>query len=235
MVKLSTLQPGQVAAEVWAYPTGIMPRRWADLAAVEALFFKKAETLGTDYSDSGGSVSHHQIGSNLPIYTVLTTGNVSGYRAGTHGQHGIARLDRLPAGIAPLTKILEVRALLFQVADCAVSIGFTSNTEREPTTPCAHFLYDSSVGANWQSRTYTTGEQQADTGVAGDTSAHIFRIESVSVQARFYIDGSLVCVHSTQVPPGGTQGWMDYISAYCYTLTTAYKTAYIFSVAVWME
>lgn len=53
------------------------------------------------------------------------------------------------------------------------------------------FEYDTTVGANWQITTDdTTGPTSADSGIAADTSYHIFRIECFPTgEVHFYIDG----------------------------------------------
>jgi len=229
------LQPGQIAAENWAYPTGLLPRRWSDLNTLKALFYKKAESLGTDTGESGYSVTHAVLADTEPLYSRLATGVTSGYSARSYGDHNIARAQRLPVGSTTVKIVFEAQARLEQTTDCALSVGFTSVNSIEPLAELVQIFYNSTVGANWQSRSYQSAEEQTDLGVAVDTNYHIFHIEVASAAVTFYLDGTLKATHSTQIPQAGLPGYMYRAQAILVTNAAAAKYARYTYVAVWLE
>jgi len=235
MVKLSTLQPAQIAAEVMAYPTNLILRRWADLDTLKHLFFKKAETLGTDGGDTGYSVTHTNEASGEPLYTRLTTPATSNYSAYSWGFHRIARNSALPEGGLATTLIFEARVRLEQTANCILKVGICDPVNAEPLNPCAQINYASSVGANFYGRSYQTAEEQTDLGVAADTSWHRLHIEVESAAVRFYIDGSLKATHTTQIPDAGLVTGTNYATVQVYTAEAVAKSMRCAYVAVWLE
>ena len=81
------------------------------------------------------------------------------------------------------------------------------------------FIYDTTVGANWSIETYDGGAPTtADSGIAADTSYHVFRIECFPVgEVHYFIDGT-ECANSpitTNIPDDAG----DYLEPYLRVLT----------------
>jgi len=212
-----------------------MPRRWTDLNTLKVLFYKLAETLGVDGGGAGSSISHAQKVADYPVYSRMTTGATAGFLCYSYGLHAISRLQRLPSGGVPSKLVFEARAILEQTADVALSVGFASYSALEGTNPCAQIFSDSAVGLAYQTRTYQAAEEQTNTGVTVDTSWHTFKIECVSGRIDFFIDGSAVSSHSTQVPNAGLMADMQNATINLKTNAAASKYARYSYVAIWLE
>lgn len=80
----------------------------------------------------------------------------------------------------------EIRLKLTQTTnvDVFISLRFDANNR-------IYFRYSSAIGVNWQIACINAGAGAAvDTGIAADTSYHIFRIECFPTgEVHFYIDG----------------------------------------------
>ena len=89
----------------------------------------------------------------------------------------------------------EVQALwgLFEAG------GFPVDTQ-QPLVDCAHFILDDGVDTNFVCRTYDAAEQETNSDIALDTSAHVYLMEWTTASVIFKIDGVTKATHSTQVP-----------------------------------
>jgi len=235
MVKLSTLQPAQIAAENWAYPTSLLPRRWADLNAVKALFFKKAETLGTESGDAGFSITHENRAADEPLYSEYNTGATLNNRVWGYGFHGIARVGRLPEGGVINRQVVEARIRLTAVANAGVSVGLTNYNPLEPTNDCVHWFYSSAVGANWQARNYQAAETQTDVGVPASLNWVTLSFEVEDTAIRFYLNGTLRATHTTNIPNGGLPIYVNSAMVTAWTFEAVNKALRVAYVAMWVE
>jgi len=179
--------------------------KFSELDVRKLLFFKRHETLGTDSGDVGYTIIHDREVEDRPAYSKVETANVNDNYASSHGHHYITRIAR-GAEYTPTSRIVEIRARLSQTVTCAMSIGLGGSDEIETDNDCVEFFYDTDVGANFQARSWGTAEEQTDTGIAGDTSWHVFRIVETSSSVKFYIDDVLVATHTTQIPESGLLG-----------------------------
>jgi len=235
MVRLSTLQPAQIAAENWAYPTSLMPRRWTDLNTLKALFYKKAESLGNDGGDAGYAVSHGQLASDEPLYTRLLTGSVLGNTAWSYGNPGIARNSRLPPNLAPSKLIFECRFRFEASSLNGMGMGFVDPSTAGPNSPSASIWCAADAASNFQGRSYNTAAEATDLGVAKDANWHTLQIAIGSAAVTFSIDGNVKATHTTQIPNGGLPSTMDRVSVRINTGEAAAKAARYAYVAVWLE
>lgn len=200
----------------------------------QALFFR-AETLGVDLTDGTGSVTHGQTASQEPYYTQLTTGNVLNDDVGSHLVQDIARADRHPADGEGGILVIECHARLEQTPLCILEMGFGAPGTPEIASPGASIFYNSSVGVNWQARSYQVAEEQTDTGVAADTDWHIFKIVITAADVTFYIDGTLVATHTVQIPNAGLVIVTNRIIIQMRTLAAAVKRARYSYFSIWNE
>jgi hypothetical protein len=205
------------------------------LSTLKALFFKRAETLGTDGGDTGYSVTHAQTASGEPLYTRVFAGTASGYKAYSYGQHNIARNLRMPEGGVGGRLVFECRARLETTSLCELYVGLSHGNSGEATYPSADIFYNSGISANWQARSYQTAEQQTDTGVAADTSWHVFRIEITGSGVMFYVDGVLKATYTSQIPDAGLVDYTKYARVTAVSKGAGAIYARYEYVAVWNE
>jgi hypothetical protein len=104
--------------------------------------------------------------------------------------------------------------LLGQTANCRSWLGFSDGATSGDTSTFAAdtpnknvvgFRY-SAGSANWQCVTSTDSSHvtTTDSGIAADTSYHLFDITYDLTSVRFYIDGALVATHTTNIPASTT-------------------------------
>ena len=220
------------------FPPAPKVAKFTELSQFGIYFFKRGVSLG--YLDGTGAwgFSESVGAAGEPVYGRLLCNNVSGQWVCSYGVHNIGRLNSSPAlGNTPYSKVVfEGKAMLEQLGGCAISFGLMSGNVLKPNSTSAIFLYDSDVGANIYARTYDSAEELTDTGIAADTSWHLFRIE-IRSDVKFYIDGSLVATHTTQVPAsqGGNPYAIRIVKAFIITHEDVYKRLRYGYVAVWAE
>ena len=203
-------------------------------------FFKRGVSLESLNGTGAWGFSIEVAAAGNPLYGRLLCNNVSGQWVNSFAGHDIARLNSSPAlalGNTPLNlMIFEGQAMLEQLGGCAISFGLGVANALKSDNPSAIFLYDSDVGPNIYVRTYDSAEELTDTGIAADTSWHLFRIE-IRSDVKFYIDGSLVATHTTQVPAsqGGNPYAIRIVKAFIITHEDVYKRLRYGYVAVWAE
>jgi hypothetical protein len=113
-----------------------------------------------------------------------------------------------PAARHYSTVYMETKLKLANTADCQAFwgldlVGAMTAAYAEPAHDSIIFFCDDGVGANFMCRTYDAAEEETSSGIALDTSWHIYRIEwrfLSSPSVTFRIDGSVVSGHVTQVP-----------------------------------
>jgi hypothetical protein len=171
-----------------------------------------------DFVNLVGSGAGARIGANW----TLTQGGVVGIdAAGTIGP-GIIRLETAASTGSSVTAVQGLQSntltripfslnidILFYVRplqSTAVQYVFGISTTPSATNPTdgAFFRRDTAFGdTNWLAITRSNNaETQTNTGVAFDTTAfHKFRIViTPGVRVEFYIDGTLVATHTTNIP-----------------------------------
>jgi len=168
----------------------------------------------------------------------METTATNGYDVYSYGSHKIAAIMVAPE-LTFTKRVFECRLKLLQTSACRLSIGFGEEMVYGPSVNSITFWYDSAVSANflaWNYSEATGSSTSTDTGVAADTEWHIFRFEQSSSDIKFYIDGSLVATHTTNMPPLGLDP--TYIDRVVVTLRTdedvSKGVAYEY-VAVWAE
>ena len=97
---------------------------------------------------------------------------------------------------APLGFEIEFRVKTVDVNSSHSRIGAANFGDNE-----AYIILRRDGTNNWEAWCVTPADATiVDTGIASDTSWHVFRIEASSGQALFYIDSSLVATITTNVP-----------------------------------
>jgi len=209
--------------------------KFAELNALGLQFWKRAATLGTDGGDGGYAIAHAQAAALEPLYTRMTTGNTSGNIAQTFGAPNIARAARTPVGGVGGTLVIEARVKLEQTATCGLAVGIKAVNAVVDDGPGVYFFYDTTVAVNWQAKTYAAAAELTDTGVAGSTSWVTLRIVIIATSAKFYVNGTLVATHSTQIPDAGLANYMNNAIVILATRAAAVKYARYEYVAVYNE
>jgi len=168
----------------------------------------------------------------------MSTYTASLYDVYSYGIHGIAVNMKHPEA-SPTKRVFECRVRLLEPAGCRFSLGFGRELTYEPAYNSITFEYDDAISVNFRARNYsevTAAETETDTGVAADTNWHIFRFEQLATTIKFYIDGVLVAIHTTNLPPLGLD--TSYLDRVVITLvnTVPYSRSIAYEyVAVWAE
>jgi len=164
-------------------------------------FFGTSLTAGWNTVTVGtGSVSLGGING----YVTLSTGGTTGGNA-TLNQNAV-RSFKITAALDPY---MALYAGVTATTQETVRFGFYRNANNN-----AMFYYDSGETAgNWTCRCTDGGSlTEVDSGVAVDTSLHLFEIDASSSEVKFYIDGSLVATITDDIYTGGGQDVEAYIS-----------------------
>lgn len=113
---------------------------------------------------------------------------------------------------------ITFRILLSDLTDTLVRIGL-----RDTSSNAIDFIFDTSVSANWHSRTIAGGADTTnDTLVPATTNWTEFQIIATAGSVEFYIDGTLHQTHNTNIPVG-----LLTISAYQESLSGASRNTRI--------
>lgn len=88
------------------------------------------------------------------------------------------------------------------IADTEIRVGLSSNVNSNTPASAIHFKYDAAADTNWQCQTYNSGSAtttNSGVAVAADTW---YRFEATydGTTVRFYINGTLVASHTTNIP-----------------------------------
>jgi len=153
--------------------------KFAELNTLKALFFKRAESLGTDDgSGTGWAVTHGAVDLDDPVHTRLITGSELDSEAMSYtfppSGHGLTRLLRLLENLEVSTLIFECRIRLTEASNVMVKFGFGEPdiTDIATDSPHAVFHFDSSVSSYWRTSSYGTAQELTVTDVAADTAWH---------------------------------------------------------------
>lgn len=186
------------------------PRRWAYVTSATTSF--NSPTALADQFVPNGCNAVFSPTSSFPIptstcATAATTGQAAG--GGTSNGGWFAGNNLMATVKARLTPITNVRFWLgFLTVSQAANSTYAATAT--PAADYAAFRYDTSAGdTNFQCKSSgNTGSTVTSTnsGFAADTAFHTFKIveNSSTPSFLFYIDGSLVCTHTTNIPASGT-------------------------------
>jgi hypothetical protein len=199
------------------------------------VFFKRAESLGTDGGDTGYSITHGNHAAGHPLYSRVGTAAVSGYRAYSYSPYNIDALAPLPLGFKPTKRVFEAYIYLEQLTNTLFWTGPGGTADAYPTVQSIFFIYDSSVSPNWLTRTYVSAEEKHDTGVAAKIGWVKLRFEQFVDKVDFYIDDVLVSTHASQVPDMGYAGGLGTLTIEIKTLEAASKYFRYAYVGSWVE
>jgi hypothetical protein len=187
-----------------------------------------APANSTTFGSVGGAM--YAAGSNTAVAADANDGFMILSRTGaTTGNH--AELESATAAYrTERNPYMEAYATVSTTADIRYWIGFT-NTAENPMSATgsaagmviAMFRYSSAVpDTNWQCVTNDIGNDVGtvtDSGVAVGTTGKKFAIAvNVGVDVKFYIDGTLVCTNTTNLP---TTGINTYLMSVVTTLADA--------------
>lgn len=134
---------------------------------------------------------------------------------GTSGSNGYAyayiATDHFQFGDSAMRyqAIAKVHTLSDGTDTFYVFLGFTDSRSAAAQTDGCYFRYTHSENSgNWTCVTESnTTETTTDSGVAADTSYHAFevKVNAAATSVTFYIDGSLVATHTTNIPSGAAR------------------------------
>ena len=209
--------------------------KFTDRDTLKLLFFKRAETLGTDEGTGAFAVDHQQEAAGEPLYTRLTTGGLLNERVTSNGDPLVARAARMPSGGVGGTLVVEIRARTEQLVTCWFWAGFGRILSPGHINDGAIIYYASDFSPNWIASSYDIAIENTDTGVAADTDWHVFHIEITATAVTFYIDDALVATHTVQIPDAGLVAEMNRVLVGAMTKAAGAKYARYEYVAVWNE
>jgi hypothetical protein len=167
--------------------------------------------IGATNSGTGATVSYGASASLLRQGVAIgSTGTTATGRAGFAQNNNISFLGNgrsiFYAGVLPAT--LSTSTERYQI-----TVGHSDNATGVAATDGVYFLYDeggvhagSTASANWQcvtssngTRTFTTTSVPVSTSVFADME---IRVNDNSSSAEFYLNGTLVATHTTNIPSG---------------------------------
>lgn len=180
------------------------PRRWAYLSSNNTA--NSWNIAGGDYGAFLNCNSVFPVTSSFPTPSLdCSNGTTIGNGAGAGGGSNMWFTGN--------NLLLIVKARFSRTTSMRAWIGWTDHNyatmygSASPSANVAAFRYDTTASdTNYQCKTSTGGGTftSTDSGVAADTSDHVFKIiETNATSWKFYIDGSLVCTHTTNLPSSG--------------------------------
>lgn len=218
--------------------TTLETRKFDYLTDMKLFFFKRAETLGTDAGSADFIITHGNKAEDEPLYSLIETPATNLSHAESHGDHNIARADRMLIDGLSGILVFEAMVRVEQLTNFAIGLGMGRVISGAETTfRAATFWHDTSIGANWRACSCdgVDHDMNTDTGVAVDTSWHVFRIV-VSADTKFYIDGDLKATHAAgYTPNAGLADWIYRTFVQVKTLEDVLKRCRYSYVAVWNE
>jgi len=211
--------------------------KWGELAQLGAIFFKRHYHLGYYGGDTGYAISNDVQEEGEPCYCQLRTANTLNASVYTKNHvHYIARALRMPNHGVGGKLVFECRARILDTDACEFKVGLDIEAASYFSLyDHAAIRYDWDESIYWMCSSYNTAQELTITTVAVDTAWHVFRIEITDSDVKFYIDGTLVATHTTQIPDPGLGYYMNTVSVSLRTRTAAYKYARYDYVALWNE
>jgi len=100
------------------------------------------------------------------------------------------------------------------VADTEIRVGLSSNVPLTTPGHAIHFKYDSATDTNWQCQTYNfSSATTTNSGVAVVANTwYRFEVTYDGTTVRFYINGTLVASHTTNIPTAAMRWYSQLVS-----------------------
>ena len=235
---LATMPAAVNVAEILSDVDTLLLRKFDYLTNMKALFFKRAETLGTDGGSAEFTATHGNRAEDEPLYSRLGTPAGIGSYVSSYGDHDIARASRMAWDGVGGKLVFEARVRVEQVAAFGIGLGLgRAISGAESMFRAATFWHDTEIGPNWRACSCdgVDHDYNTDTLVSVDTSWHLFRIE-VTSETKFYIDGVLKATHTSYYTPNaGLPDWIYRTFVHATAREAVSKYCRYEYVAVWNE
>lgn len=154
--------------------------------------------------DNSGAGSAHTVGANAAVdgnhsgWVTFETGTATTGRARLHKG---GRQIRLGGGAVKIEAMIRIEDLSTAGEEYDIKIGLTSSLL---PVNAVYFLYDRNTNSDWQAITLdnsTPTTTDTNVAVAADSNIKLkIEINAAGSEVKFYINGSLVATHTTNIP-----------------------------------